>query len=148
MTTPASAHDGDPIARVQRELLTVGRRGTARVRREDEALSVVDRSLLTYIQENPGCRAVDIATHFQLNRSTVSRQLGALLEHGYVTADDETTGGSRGIALRLTDAGSSAFEQSTRTVLDSVARRLEGWSHDDLEAFARMLERYNSAPDE
>ncbi|GAA4150211.1 MarR family winged helix-turn-helix transcriptional regulator [Leifsonia shinshuensis] len=152
--TPPTAPDprdrtsSDPIARVQRELLTLGRRGTARVRREDEVLSVVDRSLLTYIQDNPGCRAVDIAAHFQLNRSTVSRQLAALLEHGYVAADDDAPGGSRGIALRLTPAGGRAFDQSTRTVLDSVARRLEGWSETDLEAFARMLERYNAAPDE
>ena len=118
------------------------------MRREDEALSVVDRSLLTYIQDNPGCRAVDIAAHFQLNRSTVSRQLAALLDHGYVAAADEAAGGPRGIALHLTEAGSAAFHRSTRTVLDSVARRLEGWSQADLEAFAGMLERYNSAPDE
>ncbi|MEY9950585.1 MarR family winged helix-turn-helix transcriptional regulator [Leifsonia sp. EB34] len=151
MTLPPDADardERDPIARVQRELLTVGRRGTARVRREDEALSVVDRSILTYIQANPGCRAVDIATHFQLNRSTVSRQLAALLEHGYVAADEEAAAGSRGIALRLTPAGARAFDKSTRTVMDSVARRLEGWSQDDVEAFARMLERYNAAPDE
>ena len=148
MTPPTGPDARDPIARVQRELLTVGRRGTARVRREDEALSVVDRSLLTFIQDNPGCRAIDIATHFQLNRSTVSRQLAGLLEHGYVAAHEEASGGSRGIALRLTPAGSRAFDQSTRTVLDSVAHRLEGWSAADLEAFAHLLERYNAAPDE
>lgn len=148
MTTPAQPESRDPIARVQRELLTLGRRGTARVRREDEVLSVVDRSLLTYIDDNPGCRAVDIATHFQLNRSTVSRQLGALLDHGFVFAVDEPAGASRGIALRLTDAGRRAYDQSSRLVFDSVARRLEGWSEADLEDFARMLERYNAAPDE
>ena len=38
------------IDRVQRELTTVGRRGTARIRRENEAISTVDRSLLAYIQ--------------------------------------------------------------------------------------------------
>jgi len=148
MTTPGHTDSGDPIARVQRELVTLGRRGTARVRREDEVLSVVDRSLLTYIEDHPGCRAVDIATHFQLNRSTVSRQLGALLDHGYVAAEDEQPGGPRGIALRLTEAGSAAYQTSSRAVMDSVARRLEGWSHADLEAFARMLERYNSPSDE
>ena len=143
--TPSAAPDPrDPIARVQRELLTLGRRGTARVRREDEVLSVVDRSLLTYIQDNPGCRAIDIAAHFQLNRSTVSRQLGALFEHGYVATTDGDTVGGRGVGLRLTDDGSTALERSARSIQSSIEQRLQQWSEADLEVFARMLERYNS----
>lgn len=146
MTTSREPDAREPIARVQRELLTLGRRGTARARREDEALSVVDRSLLSYIQDNPGCRAVDIATHFRLNRSTVSRQLAALLELGHIAHEDEPVGGSRGIGLQLTEAGSTAIDRSSRAVLDSVAHRLEGWPRTDLEAFASLLERYNAAP--
>ncbi|WP_158862078.1 MarR family winged helix-turn-helix transcriptional regulator [Leifsonia sp. AG29] len=134
----------DTIGRIQRELLTIGRRGTARVRRENEALSVVDRSLLSFIDENPGCRAIDIAAHFQLNRSTVSRQLGALFEHGYVATTDGGTVGGRGVGLRLTAEGSIALERSTRSIQASVEHRLQRWSEADLDVFARMLERYNS----
>ena len=108
----------DAIARVHRELTLVGRRGTARVRRENEALSVVDRSLLAFIDANPGCRAVDIAAHLQLNRSTVSRQLGALFGEDLVAFRD----GSGAVGLRA-------------------------WSEDDIERFAEMLERYNAAED-
>lgn len=142
-----SAAREDAIHRVQRALLTIGRRGTTRVRRENEALSVVDRSLLSFIDENPGCRAVDIASHFQLNRSTVSRQLGALFEHGYVATVDGDGGAGRGLALRLTPEGQAAFERSSRATLASVEHRLEQWSEGDLEEFARMLERYNDEED-
>ena len=136
------------IARVQEELTTVARRGTARVRRESEALSFVDQSLLSYIATNPGCRAVDIAAHFQHNRSTVSRQLGALAEFGLVTASDADSARGRGQALHLTEAGEATIRSSSETVLTALTERLGGWSADEIEAFARMLERYNVIPDE
>ena len=132
---------GTSIARVQEELTTIARRGTARVRRENEALSFVDQSLLSYIGANPGCRAVDIAAHFQHNRSTVSRQLGALAEFGLIAAGDAASG--RGQALRLTEQGEEAIRASSQTVLTALTDRLSGWSPDEIEAFARMLERYN-----
>ncbi|WP_348789772.1 MarR family winged helix-turn-helix transcriptional regulator [Leifsonia sp. NPDC080035] len=134
----------DAIARVHRELTLVGRRGTARVRRENEALSVVDRSLLTFIDEHPGCRAVDIAAHLQLNRSTVSRQLGALFGHDLVEAAAVESGG-RGLSLRLTAAGRAALDASARSLLTTMTHRLGDWSEDDIERFAEMLERYNAA---
>ena len=136
----------DAIARVHRELTLVGRRGTARVRRENEALSVVDRSLLAFIDANPGCRAVDIAAHLQLNRSTVSRQLGALFGEDLVAAA-EPSGGGRGLALELTPAGREALDASARSLLATMTRRLRAWSEDDIERFAEMLERYNAAED-
>ena len=131
------------IARIQAELTTVARRGTARVRRENEALSFVDQSLLSYIGANPGARAVDIATHFQLNRSTVSRQLGALAEFGLITAAEPDAG--RGQALELTPAGERALEDAARVVQSALTERLADWTPADLSAFARMLERYNAA---
>ncbi|MFF1634521.1 MarR family winged helix-turn-helix transcriptional regulator [Leifsonia sp. NPDC058248] len=137
------------IARVQEELTTIARRGTARVRRENEALSFVDQSLLSYIAANPGCRAVEIAAHFRLNRSTVSRQLGALAEFGLIaTADAGAPGRGRGQALHLTAAGESAMRDSSDTVLAALTERLSGWAASDIENFARMLERYNDIGDD
>ena len=145
--TASDSDDRDrTIERVQRGLMTIGRRGTARIRRQSEPLSVVDRSILSFIDENPGARGVDIAAHFQLNRSTVSRQLGALIDEGLVAAGDaELAAGARGQALELTAEGRAAFERATRETRAAIQGRLASWSEDDLETFARLLERYNAA---
>ena len=132
------------IARVQRELTTIGRRGTARVRREHEALSIVDRSLLAYIREHPGCRAIEIAGHYQLNRSTVSRQLAALAESGYVVSGPEERAG-RGQALSITDRGSGVLDAADEALRVTMTDRLRDWSETEIAAFAGMLERYNAA---
>lgn len=140
----ADRRDARPaVDRIQAELTTITRRGTARVRREDEALSFVDQSLLSHIRANPGCRAVDIAGHFQLNRSTVSRQLGALAEFGLIATTDADSG--RGHALVVTDRGRASLDRAAGSVRAALAERLADWSPDELEAFAGMLERYNAA---
>lgn len=131
------------IARVQRELTTVARRGTARIRRENLALSEVDRSLLAHIQTHPGCRAVEIAAHFQLNRSTVSRQLATLQEQGLILQHPAETG--RGVALDLTPEGERLLADVAATLEDALTRRLEGWNEREIDEFARLLERFNAA---
>lgn len=129
------------VERIQRELTTIARRGTARVRRENEALSFVDQSLLAFIRDNPRVRAVDIAGHFALNRSTVSRQLGALAEFGLITSSEPDAG--RGQALVLTDRGVRMLDQAADSVRAALGARLSDWPIDDLEWFAAMLTRYN-----
>lgn len=146
-----SAHQDQPaardhvIARIGAELTTVARRGTARVRRQNEALSFVDQSLLSYIGANPGCRAVDIAAHFQLNRSTVSRQLGTLAEFGLVTTTELDA--ARGQALGLTEAGVAALNDAATALQAALTARLSTWSADELGAFAAMLSRFNDQQD-
>jgi DNA-binding MarR family transcriptional regulator len=144
----ASRSRENSIARVQDALITVARRGTARVRRENEALSFVDQSLLSYIAANPGTRATDIATHFQLNRSTVSRQLGALAEFGLITSSADSAKSARGQALRLTPAGEDAMRTSSQVVLGALTERMTDWPAADIERFAQMLERYNGTADD
>ncbi|MFF2052596.1 MarR family winged helix-turn-helix transcriptional regulator [Leifsonia sp. NPDC058194] len=133
------------MERIQTELTTIARRGTARVRREDETLSFVDQSLLSFIRGNPGCRAVDIAAHFQLNRSTVSRQLGALAEFGLIAGADADSG--RGHALVVTERGRESLDRAAGSVRAALDERLAGWSADELALFAGMLARYNAAED-
>lgn len=135
------------IDRVQRELTTVGRRGTARIRRENETLSPVDRSLLAYIQGHPGCRAVEIAAHYQLNRSTVSRQLAALIEQNLVTsADGASPAAGRGVALQLTPAGEQLLVSAAEILHQDMTERLSTWTEEEIAVFATLLERYNRGP--
>ncbi|MFJ3391663.1 MarR family winged helix-turn-helix transcriptional regulator [Leifsonia aquatica] len=139
---PESADRSAAVERIQSELTTIARRGTARVRREDETLSFVDQSLLSFIRANPGCRAVDIAAHFQLNRSTVSRQLGALAEFGLIAGADADSG--RGHALAVTDRGRELLDRAAGSVRAALDERLTGWSAEELVLFAGMLSRYNA----
>lgn len=128
------------ITRVRDELTTVARRGSARARLSHASLSMVDQSLITYIGANSGCRTVEIASYFQLNKSTVSRQVNTLIERGYAASVERR---GRGHGLRLTERGSAVRAETTAGNHDALAARLNDWDDADVAAFARMLERYN-----
>lgn len=131
------------VERVHEGLITVARRGTARVHRGG-GLSRVDQSLLTYLRTNPGVRAIDIADHFQLNRSTVSRQLGSLAAAGLIEDAARAENPRRGQPLRISAAGERALTEPTDSLLDVVAGRMHGWPRHDVERFASLLEQYNA----
>ncbi|WP_374008398.1 MarR family winged helix-turn-helix transcriptional regulator [Leifsonia sp. LS-T14] len=138
-----SPERGTSISRVQHELTTMARRGTALIRRENHSLSEVDRSLLAFIESNPGCRAVDIAAHFHLNRSTVSRQLAALSDDGLIALSPAGSGPARGMALNLTDEGDRLLGSVAASLNDALTQRLQRWSQTDIDTFASLLARYN-----
>ncbi|MET0783402.1 MAG: MarR family winged helix-turn-helix transcriptional regulator [Leifsonia flava] len=146
-----SSGDASPaVARIRDELTTATRRGSARARRTHPSLSLVDQSLLNYIEANPGARGVDIAGHFQLHKSTVSRQLKILFELGLVQfapdAADPSAGAqaSRGQAIELTASGRILQAESSAELLAALTERLAHWDASDLETFAALLARYNS----
>lgn len=141
------------IDTVYSELETVSRRAVARARHKSAPLSFVEHSLVTFIAANPGCRATDIAADFGLNRSTVSRQLGGLVELGLVEpgaaagAAGGTAGGEarRGQALVLTDRGRELLARSVDANRSALADRLAGWTAAEVDALAAALHRLNSA---
>ena len=142
MAQRSDAHD-DPIARIRDELTTATRRGTALARRAHPSLSLVDQSLINHIESHPGVRAVDIATHFQLHKSTVSRQLKLLGELGLVRFTP-SSGGPRGQGLELTDEGRRIHAESSADLLHALTERLANWDASDVDLFAALLHRYNA----
>ena len=134
------------IDTVYSELETVSRRAVARARHKSAPLSFVEHSLVTFIAANPGCRATDIAADFGLNRSTVSRQLGGLVELGLVEPGAAAGGeGRRGQALALTDRGRDLLARSVDANRSALADRLAGWTAVEVDALAAALHRLNSA---
>jgi DNA-binding MarR family transcriptional regulator len=121
----------------------ITRRANARARQLAEPLRLVEHSLLRFIADTPGTRATDIAEAFALNRSTVSRQVGTLLDLGYAAYDDTEAG--RGRVLGLTDLGRERLEASAAVHRAAVNDRLTGWSEEKISSFAAALERYNAA---
>jgi DNA-binding MarR family transcriptional regulator len=131
------------IQAVYLHIQMITRRANARARQLAEPLSLVEHSLLRFIADTPGTRATDIADAFALNRSTVSRQVGTLLDLGYAAYDDTEAG--RGRVLGLTDLGRERLEASAAVHRAAVNDRLTGWSEEQISSFAAALERYNAA---
>ena len=129
-------------AEVLRDLIVISRRGVADARVAGLGLSMTDQSILGYIVDHPGCRSVDIAQAYRLNRSTVSRQLAGLTALGVVREVPDAAG--RGRPLELTDAGRAAYDEAIDILHGVVDRRLEGWTDAQIARFAHDLRRFNS----
>jgi DNA-binding MarR family transcriptional regulator len=132
----------DSVAAIQRALTAIARRGRARARAHAPQLSLVDQSLLDYLHDHPDSRAADIAAHYLLDKSTVSRQLAGLVRDGLVQATDLVD--ARGKALRLTASGQLVIAESMAAQRQALQERLQGWTGEEVRAFARALERFNA----
>ncbi len=127
------------------EINVITRRATARARRLAAPLSYVEHSLLQFIGATPGCRATDIASSFHLNRSTVSRQVASLFEHGLVEYSPRGEDShNRGRELQLTARGKEQLSSARGEQRKASLERLSDWSDAELTTFAELLDRYNS----
>ncbi|MFI6873707.1 MarR family winged helix-turn-helix transcriptional regulator [Streptomyces sp. NPDC050400] len=132
------------VETIQRELTSFARRARATAARMHPELSLVSFTLLSHLDEQGGCRATDLAAHYALDKSTVSRQVSALERAGLVARrvdpDDH-----RVQVLHPTAAGAEILAQVTVSRRQMFGERLADWAEDDLTRFARYLERYNEA---
>ncbi|CAL9361180.1 MarR family winged helix-turn-helix transcriptional regulator [Streptomyces sp. enrichment culture] len=130
------------VETIQREMTRFARRARAAAARMHPELSLVAYTLLGHLEEVGGCRATDLAAHYALDKSTVSRQVAALerarLIERRVDPDDH-----RVQLLHLTDAGRGILDRVTESRRAAVRERLGDWSEEDLERFADFLVRYN-----
>ncbi|MEU8677457.1 MarR family winged helix-turn-helix transcriptional regulator [Streptomyces sp. NPDC048560] len=129
---------------IQRELTAFARRARSAAARLHPELPLVSYTLLAHIDEQHGCRAADLAAHYMLDKSTVSRQVGSLEKLGLVErhADPDD---HRIQVLRPTEAGTQALAATKASRRAAYRKRLGDWTEDDLSRFAQYLLRYNSA---
>lgn len=131
------------VETIQREMTVFARRARASAGRMHPELSLVSYTLLGHLEERGGCRATDLAAHYALDKSTVSRQVGALERTGLIERrlDPED---HRVQVLHLTDAGRRILAQVTESRRAAFRERLADWPAEDLERFAGYLTRYNA----
>lgn len=137
-----SAGRGRATADILRALIVISRRGVADARIANISLSMTDQSILGYIVDHPGCRSVDIAQAFRLNRSTVSRQLAGLTKLGVVREVTDASG--RGRPLELTDSGWAAYDEAIGILQGVVDENLDAWTDAEVARFAHDLQRFNT----
>ncbi|MEC4017396.1 MarR family winged helix-turn-helix transcriptional regulator [Streptomyces sp. H27-D2] len=141
MTTDSRDRSVDTI---QRELIAFARRSRAIAARMHPELPLVSYTLLAHLDDRQGCRATDLAAHFMLDKSTVSRQIAALERLGLVerrpAPDDH-----RVQLLHPTPAGTEVLTQAHASRREVFQERLSDWEAADLHRFAGYLLRYNAA---
>ncbi|MCX5555429.1 MarR family winged helix-turn-helix transcriptional regulator [Streptomyces sp. NBC_00038] len=143
VTATATAADA-AVETIQREMTSFARRARATAGRMHPELSLVSYTLLGHLEERGGCRATDLAAHYALDKSTVSRQVAALERSGLIERrlDPED---HRVQVLHLTGTGTEILAQVTESRREAFRERLAGWPEEDLARFASYLLRYNAA---
>jgi DNA-binding MarR family transcriptional regulator len=101
----------------------------------------VDRSgiiILTTLHRIGPMRMSDLAADIGLDRSTISRQVGAVVRGGFVQKMDDSAD-ARASLLTLTARGQAARKKLADAWHDMVLELLEGWSHEEQADLARLL---------
>ncbi|MFJ4835436.1 MarR family winged helix-turn-helix transcriptional regulator [Streptomyces sp. NPDC088747] len=132
------------VETIQREMTSFARRARAAAGRVHPELSLVSYTLLGHLEERGGCRATDLAAHYALDKSTVSRQVAALERSGLIERRQDPAD-HRVQVLDLTETGTAILAQVTASRALVVRERLTGWPEEDLVRFAAYLLRYNAA---
>lgn len=127
---------------IQRELTAFARRARAAAARLHPELSLVSYTLLAHIDDRHGCRATDLAAHYMLDKSTVSRQVAALEKLGLVERRPDPDD-HRVQVLHPTEAGTRVLSSTHASRRAAYQERLADWSTEDLDRFAAYLLRYN-----
>ncbi|MFE7033319.1 MarR family winged helix-turn-helix transcriptional regulator [Streptomyces sp. NPDC057621] len=132
------------IETIHHEMTAFARRARASAGRLHPELSLVSYTLLGHLEERGGCRATDLAAHYALDKSTVSRQVSALEGAGLIERRSDPQD-QRVQVLHLTAAGTEILAQVTASRRVAFRERLSGWPEEDLRRFAGYLQRYNAA---
>ncbi|MFE9787118.1 MarR family winged helix-turn-helix transcriptional regulator [Nocardia salmonicida] len=127
---------------IQRELTAFARRARGRAAELHPELSLVAYSILDLVLERDGCLATDLAEQFLLDKSTVSRQVGALEKLGYLerAVDPDNR---RNHVLRATGEGRIVAREAERRRREAFQARFADWTDEDVAAMAGYLTRYN-----
>ncbi|WP_194813486.1 MarR family winged helix-turn-helix transcriptional regulator [Nocardia sp. XZ_19_385] len=136
---------GDAILAIQRELTAFARRARGRAAELHPELSLVAASILDLLIERDGCQASEVAEHFLLDKSTVSRQIAALEKLGYLTREVDPAN-RRNLRLHPTAEGRRVAGAAEAARRAAFAVRFEDWPDGDLARLAQYLTRYNATP--
>lgn len=135
----------EAVESIQREMTVFARRARASAGRMHPELSLVSYTLLGHLEERDGCRATDLAAHYALDKSTVSRQVAAL-ERAALVERRQDPEDHRVQVLHLTETGRQILAQVTVSRRAAFRERLANWPEEDLARFADYLVRYNAWP--
>ncbi|WP_421787405.1 MarR family winged helix-turn-helix transcriptional regulator [Hyphobacterium sp.] len=84
--------------------------------------------------------AQDLATATAMDKVTVSRAVGALIDRGFVSRERHQSDG-RSALVALTEAGRRVYDEIAPVALKHEADLLDGFSREDIERLTELLTR-------
>jgi DNA-binding MarR family transcriptional regulator len=133
----------NPLETIELELAILMRRIIALT--SDKRFGSLERSgylLLRQISIYGSAGVKALADEFNLDISTVSRQVAALEHKGYVYRIPDPTDG-RAYALQITEPGIQELEESRQARMEHIAALIEAWPEDERQMFGQLLAKFN-----
>lgn len=142
----AAPRPTDPIDHLQLELAILARRSErVRVASLDVARSPLDRSgylLLALLESRDEQTMSQLALAFDLDASTVTRQIAPLERRGFVDRT-RSTEDRRATIVSITDAGREERELVRQARISFLGGRLADWEAADVAQLAALIDRFN-----
>jgi DNA-binding MarR family transcriptional regulator len=129
---------------IQRELTSFARRARQRAAQLHPELSLVAHSMLDHMCKNGSRHAADLAGHFMLDKSTVSRQITMLEAEGLIVRETHPDDHRRQI-LKVSEKGLDLLKEANRQRRASFEKRFTDWDDADVAQLAAYLRSYNAA---
>lgn len=129
---------------IQRELTSFARRARQAAAQLHPELSLVAHSMLDHMHKYGSCHAADLAGHFMLDKSTVSRQTAMLEAEGMIVRETDPDDHRRQI-LQPSEKGLDLLNGAKRQRRASFERRFTDWDDADVAQLAAYLRSYNTA---
>ncbi|MEU4097637.1 MarR family transcriptional regulator [Streptomyces sp. NPDC026673] len=129
---------------IQRELTAFARRARHKAVQLHRELTLPAHSMLEHMHRNGSCHAADLAAHFMLDKSTISRQIAMLEAEGMIMRETDPDDHRRQI-LKASEKGLDQLKEANRQRRSSFRERFTDWDDADLAQLAVYLRRYNAA---
>jgi DNA-binding MarR family transcriptional regulator len=134
---------------IERHLTVLLRRGN-RVRLFTEHGDIaLDRSaygILCQLADEGPQRLGALASAFQVDPSTITRQVQPLVERGLTVRETDPKDG-RAYILNLSATGREVLKRTRTERQAGLQQALEDWSEADLADFSRLLKEFNASTD-
>jgi DNA-binding MarR family transcriptional regulator len=122
----------------------VRRASVSRARYIHPDLQLAGYAVLLWLAANDHARSADVATALDMDKGAVSRQIDHLERLGLVERVPDPHD-KRAHGLVLTARGSRGIQALQERGRTELQRTLAPWSTEDVDAFVRLLRRYNQS---
>ena len=133
---------------IEQGVAVLYRASKARVKRLvehlDPEMQTAGYLVLRYVMAHEPIRAGDVAAGLSMDKSAVSRQLTALRDSGLIEAQPDPEDGRASLVVGSAKANERLDEFRVELKAD-YQRILASWDAADIEAFARLLGKFNAS---